>query len=258
MLKLKKFCVCIVCLVLVINLFVPLEVQAVTKDEAIDFYNDFSNAIVESKISEIRDCFENYNENEIIEIFRVSGISYPKTQSYFFIARGLQELGALEKSYEYYSKAISCINSIKNIDNEFKAIIFKCRASCLFYMMYANNKFDEKNVKKMFDDFEISLKSNANDYDTFYTLGVVYSVLGDKETELNCLARAKNLCEDYETKQEIQERIISAQKDIDKNKPGLIDGLINWGKENSSELLKFGTAVLSVIAVLSGGGGDGQ
>ena len=246
MLKLKKFCVCVVCLVLVINLFVPLEVQAVTKREALDFYNSFNNAIKESTISEIRDCFENYSENEIIEIFRVSGISYPKTQAYFFIAGGLQEIGALEKSYEYYSKAISCINNIKDVDHELKAVIFKCRATCLFYMMYAINKFDEKNVKKMFDDFEISLKSNANDYDTFYALGTVYSVLGDKETELKCLTMAKNLCEDYETKQEIQERIISAQKDIDKNKHGILD----WAKEHSDDLLKISSEVLKIIALL--------
>ncbi len=232
MFKLKKFCVCFICLVLVINLLIPLEVQAVTKNEAIDFFNDFSSATNESNISKIKKYFNNYSEDEFIEIFRIANVTYPKTSAYFFIARGCQEIGELENAYKYYSKAINSINSIKNANAEFKGCIFKNRAICNFQRI--KNKYDEKICDEMIKDFEISLSYNPNDYDTYYNFGYIYcDYIGDKKIGLNFLNKAKTLCKNPKIKEEIQE-------EIDEYKPGIFSTVWDMVKKRRKELIKIG------------------
>lgn len=256
MFRLKNFCVCFICLVLVINLLIPLEVQAVTKNEAIDFFNEFSSATNESNISKIKNYFNKYSEDGFIENFRIANIQYPKTSAYFFIARGCQEIGELENAYEYYSKAINSINSVKNADGETRGIIYKWRALCNFDIIKNSNRFDEKRLEKMFDDFETSLRNNAKDEDTFHVLGIIYYDLGEYETALQCLYKAKSLCKDYETAKEIQKLIVSVQKDIDRNKPGMID----WAKDHVGDIAQLGAVVLGLakigLAIFGGGGAE--
>ena len=253
--NLKKFFTISACLMLAVNCFIPAEVQAVTKNEAIDFYNGLCTATNEFNVSEIKkylDC----SENDVIEIFKISGVPYPKTQAYFRIAMGLQAIGSLESAYEYYSKAISCTKNIKNMDSKFKSNIFIWRGYCNFVMMKNSNNFNETNVKKMFDDFEISLRNDANNGENYALLGEIYYTLGDYETALKFLQTAEPLCENYETKKRIQESIEYVKATIDDNKPGMID----WAKEHFSDIVKGGAILLGIakvgLAFFGGGGGD--
>lgn len=254
MFKFKKFCVWMVFLALILNFFIPLEVQAVTRSEAENFYDEFSEAIRYSNISKIESYFNKYSEDEIIKNFRIANIKYPKTSSYFFIARGCQEIGELENAYKYYSKAINAINSIKKADSKTKGIIYKFRAVCNFTIIKNINRYDEKKLNEVFDDFESSLKNNSKDYDTFYALGKVYYDLEKYEEALSYLNMAKYLCEDYETKNEIQEQIVYVQEDLNKNKPGIL----SWLKEHSGDLLNLGAALATLAATVMSGGGGGE
>lgn len=246
----KKITTLIVCLLILLNIFIPTNIHAITKNEATDFVNTFINTINESSISEIKKYLENYSEDKIVEIFRIAETNYPKTSAYFNIARSLQEIGNLQEAYKYYSKAVECTKGIKNMDHESKAIIFKFRAVCNFLMMRNIGKFDKEKTDRMFNDFDISLQNNANDYDTFFTLGIVYVTLENKTYALKSFEKAKDLCPDSKTKKEIQ-------KYIDNNEEGFMD----WVKEHSGTLLVLGAATIKAIpAVLSffGGGNGGE
>lgn len=219
MYKFKKCCVWIVCLVLFINLFVPLKVQAVTKNEVekfismieqsdtINVYSIFSSKAGKKYSKKFRKDISNYlkDENKIFEMFKLYDLKNPDIWANFYIAEGYCILDKKETAYDYYTKAIDILNKNKIKDSK-SYILFRQRAWCLFEM---REKYRNKAIKNACNDIEEAIKFNPNDWLTFYYAGNIswFSLYYEESLAIDLLKYSKSLCEKTETKDTIQKEI---------------------------------------------------
>lgn len=205
MFTLKKMNVFIVCLLLVVSFVIPYEIQAITTSEANKIVDKFIEAVDNHNISEMKNALQT-GEDKIIEVFKACEDedfnSNPKLWAYYFIAKFNFEIGKKGDAYNYFTNAITILNSLKNPDGHIQDVLFRNRALCSFAMRKSND-VNDANVKKAFADL-----NKTNDWLSFCYNGIMNTALGDKKgTDLNMLMKAKILCEDPNMKNNIQKMI---------------------------------------------------
>ncbi len=230
MLKIKKICTWLILVALIVNFFVPLEIQAETKNEANNFVDKFTNAVNNSDKYEIEECLNN-SEAKIIDMFKnCSNDSYiqkyPQAMAYWYIAEGSNKIGRLNKSYNYYTKSINMFKNIENAD-AFMSELYRERAMCVFEMR-GSNDLNDSNVRKAFEDIQQAYNFNSDDWITIYYRGLMNIEVGETEIGLNQLMAAQSMCPSIDGQNRIQNMI----NEVRGPEPGIVDTAVEYVTDN--------------------------